>query len=162
MLAGLPSRQTSSAETDEASYYLALNGVTKHGLFEAVKAALQHKLGHTFFPSPAELRMLCDKAMEHHVGMRERIARQEQIRRERPAELPPLDEAAKERQRKRMEAFEASHNNGKAAEEAAKIEAERAEIRARYGMTTEVLKAMKDQPLPEGMVQVGDIKPRAS
>lgn len=43
-------------------------------------------------------------------------------------------------------------------EKEAALEAERAEIRARYGMTPEVLATMKDQPLPEGMMQIGDIK----
>lgn len=159
LLAGLPSRAPDDEGTHKAAYFLALQGVTRYGLQEAVKSILQGALGHAFFPSPPELRIQCDKAMEHHVSMRNRIARQEQIRRERPPEPPPLTADAKERQRQRMAAFHASLDSGKSAEEAAKLEAERAEIRARYGMTPEVLASMKDQPLPEGMAQLSDIKP---
>jgi len=157
LLAGLPSRQTSSAETDEASYYMALDGVTQHGLFEAVKAALQHKLGHTFFPSPAELRMLCDKTMEHHVRMRDRIWIRERIARETSPDVPPKTAAERARVQEIMREFHASSER----EKNDKFEAERAEIRARYGMTPEVLASMKDQPLPEGMARVGDIKKSA-
>lgn len=147
LLKRLPSQATSSAEFDQQVYFIALDGTTQYGLFEAVKSILQGGLGHTFYPSPPELRIQCDKAMEHHVAMRDRIARQEQIRRERLPELPPLDEAAKERQRQRMAAFHAKIDDGKAAECAAAAEAERADIRARYGMTDEVVAGVKDNPL---------------
>ena len=103
-LGSLPSRQTSGA-LDKAAYYLALDGVTRFGLSEAVKAILRGRLGHAFFPSPPELRMQCDKAMEHHVQMRERIARRQRIEAERIPPVPPLTEAQKERQRARMERF---------------------------------------------------------
>lgn len=124
-----------------------MEGTTQHGLFEAVRAIIQNGLGHAFFPSPPELRMMCDEAMKHHVEMRNRIHRQEHIRRERVPELPPLDEAAKERQRKRMEAFHARIDDGKEAARIAAGEADRAEIRARYGMTDEVMAGVKDNPL---------------
>lgn len=124
-----------------------MDGTTQHGLFEAVKAILQGALGHAFFPSPPEFRIQCDEAMKHHVSMRDRVARQEQIRRERPAELPPLTDDAKERQRLRMERFHASVDDGKAVERAAALELERADIRARYGMTHEVVAGLKDNPL---------------
>lgn len=147
LLKHLPSRATSSAEFDQQVYFIALDGTTQYGLFEAVKAILQGVLGHAFFPSSPELRMHCDKAMQHHVEVRNRIARQEQISRERPPEILPLTEEAKERQRKRMEAFHAKIDDGKVADRAAAVEVERADIRARYGMTDEVLAGVKDNPL---------------
>lgn len=97
LLAGLPAREADGDAVDKAAYYLALEGVTKFGLREAVKAILQGKHGHGFFPSPPELRMQCDAAMEHHVRMRERIARQERIDAERtaPRREPTEDEKAR-------------------------------------------------------------------
>lgn len=56
---------------------MALDGVTRHGLSEAVKAILKGALGHAFLPSPPELRMQCDKAMEWHRAERENIRRRE-------------------------------------------------------------------------------------
>lgn len=57
-------------------YFVALEGVTRYALSEAVKAVLRNKLGHTFFPSPVELRKLCDDAQRPHIEMarRARIA----------------------------------------------------------------------------------------
>jgi hypothetical protein len=75
-------------------YFIALDGTTKHGLAEAVKFILRGALGHAFFPSPPELRMQCDKAMEWHERERERIVRREQIQRERvPARTEPSPQA---------------------------------------------------------------------
>lgn len=148
LLGGLPSVQTSSADRDEASFHIALEGVTQHGLFEAVKAVLQGKLGHAFFPSPPELRMLCDKMMEHHEAMRERIARQERIRRETPPEMPPLTPEQQARREQIMANFRANRDRQKAAEEEARIAAERADIRARYGLTPEAVANIPDAPLP--------------
>lgn len=62
---------------DKAAYYLALDGVTRYGLAEAVKSIMKNGLGHAFFPSPPELRGQCDKAMEYPERERERIRRRE-------------------------------------------------------------------------------------
>lgn len=51
---------------DKGAYYVALEGVTRYGLAEAVRSILRGALGHAFFPSPPELRIQCDKAMGHH------------------------------------------------------------------------------------------------
>ncbi len=159
MLAELPSRASSGEDNDASrtAYHIALDGVEAHGLTMGVRAILQGVLQHAFFPSTAELRQQCDKAMQPHREMRAAIHRQEQIRRERPPELVPLSEDAKERQRQRMAAFHASINDGKAAEQAAAIEAERADIRKRYGMTDEVLAGMKDAENPNWK-RVGEVK----
>src|SRR5690606_5403817 len=82
MLSRLPARETSSVEFDQMLYFVALKGTTQHGLFEAVTFILRGALGHGFFPSPPELRMQCDKAMEWHTQERERIAHREQMERE--------------------------------------------------------------------------------
>ena len=68
----------SSEALDRASYYVALEDVTRHGLSEAVRAILRGALGHAFFPSPPELRIQCDKAMEWHERERDRIRRREE------------------------------------------------------------------------------------
>lgn len=82
-LSGLPSRETTAGELDNAAFMMALEGVTRHGLSEAVKFILRGSLGHAFLPSPPELRIECDKAMEWHARERERVARREQMERER-------------------------------------------------------------------------------
>lgn len=146
-LSALPSRATSSATIDKVAFLTALDGVTRYGLGEAVKAILKGALAHAFLPSPPELRMQCDKAMEHHVRMRERIALRERAERERPPAKAPLSVEEKRRQQERMRAFHASLEGGKEHESAAAIEAERASVRARYGMTDETLAGLKDRPL---------------
>jgi hypothetical protein len=97
----MPAQATDEAGIDKAAYYLALENVTRFGLAEAVKAILQGQLGHAFFPSPPELRIQCDRAMEHHKQMRERIARQERIASERLPDIPPrtADEIARHTER---------------------------------------------------------------
>lgn len=109
MLKRLPSPPTSSAEFDQQVYFLALHGTTQHGLFEAVTAILRNALGHAFFPSPPELRGQCDKAMEYHEQMRERIARQEQIKRDREPEPPPLTADQRARHEELMRSFHAGY-----------------------------------------------------
>lgn len=59
-----------------------MEGVTRYGLAEAVKAILKGSLGHTFFPSPVELRRECDSAMQWHERERQRIVRDQQRRQE--------------------------------------------------------------------------------
>jgi len=102
MLDRLPSRATSSAEFDQQIYFLALNGVTQHGLFAGVTAILQNALGHAFFPSPPELRGQCDKAMEPHIRERDRIRHREQMARDRLAPVPPRSEAEIARNKARL------------------------------------------------------------
>lgn len=81
-LAGLPSRQADDAEMDRRMYFVALEGVTRYALGEAVKSIIRGALGHTFFPSPVELRQQCDKAMEPHVRHAQRVRLSEQQARE--------------------------------------------------------------------------------
>jgi predicted dehydrogenase len=97
MLSPLPARKTLSAEIEDATYAIVMEDMTAYGLEQAVRAAIRGEHGSTFFPSPPDLRELYDKAMEYHERMRERIARQEQIAREREPDIPPrmTDEIAR-------------------------------------------------------------------
>ncbi len=45
------------------AYHIALEGVTRWGLAEAIKAILKGALGHGFMPSPPELRRQYETAM---------------------------------------------------------------------------------------------------
>jgi hypothetical protein len=59
-------------------YHVALAGVSRYALNEAVKAIIRGALGHTFFPSPVEMRLQCERAMEPHIRQAERIRLMEQ------------------------------------------------------------------------------------
>ena len=152
-LNSLPSRQTDTVEISEAGYFVALDGVTRHGLSEAVKAILKGGLGHAFFPSPPELRIQCDKAMEWHEHQREREYREERYireRRENNAIVQRSPEAIA-RQQESYRKFCAGYTSEK--DEAEK--AERADIRARYGMTDELIDGIPDQPVPSNFKKLG-------
>lgn len=155
LLGGLPSRQSASVEIDEAGFALALDGVTKHGLTEAVKAILRGALDHGFFPSPPELRIQCDKAMQFHREMQERIHRRERMESDAPKPKPPLTPEQRARSEALMRRFHEAYANGEASEKAALEAAERAEVRTRYGLTDEVLAAMPDRPLAKTWTQPG-------
>jgi hypothetical protein len=89
------------AEIADATFDVSLRGVTRYGLERAVEAILQGALNHEFAPNPVELRKQCDKAMEWHARERDRIIRQEKIRREREPDIPPrtADEIARHKER---------------------------------------------------------------
>lgn len=141
----MPSRQA-SGELDRAAYYVALDGVTRYGLSEAVMAIIRGALGHAFFPSPPELRIECDKAMEWPERQAERARRQERYMQERRENnvITQRSPEAITRQQEAYRKFCEGHDAGKIAAG----EAERAEIRARYGMTAELIEQIPDQPVP--------------
>lgn len=146
-LAGLPSRQADEDGIDRKMYFVALNGVSRYALNEAVKGIIRGALGHTFFPSPVEFRQQCEKAMEPHIRQAERIRVREQQERE-SAEfnrvLAGRTPEAIARQQEAYRKFCAGYTSEKDEAE----EAERADIRARYGMTDELVNAIADQPIP--------------
>lgn len=153
-LASLPSRATSSAVLDKAGYYIALEGVTRYGLGKAVTNILRGALNHAFFPSPPELRIQCDKAMEWHEAQAEKVRRREreneEFHRQQLGVPIPRTEEGKARQQAAYAAFCASHDDG---ERRAMEEAERADIRARYGITDEAIAGIKDRPNPADRVK---------
>lgn len=133
----LPSRASDEAEFEQRAYHVALEGVSRWALTQAVKSVLQNKLGHPFFPSPPELRGLCDAAIEPLNRMRERIARQERLKRQTPPSLPPISPEVRARQEERMRRFHRAMSEPVTQDE---IE----EIAAKYG--PEVLANIPDAP----------------
>lgn len=125
MFSRLPSPASSevSLEFDQHTYFIALRGVTQYGLFKAVEAILQNALGHAFFPSPPELRGQCDKAMQHHVEMRDRIAHREKLARERIPDRPEPTPEARARVSKAYAEFCKSYEKA-AAEDTFKLDPE--------------------------------------
>lgn len=146
-LASLPSRQADDAEMDQQMYFVALDGVSRYALSEAVKSIIRGSLGHTFFPSPVEFRQQCEKAMEPHIRQAERIRIQETQERER-AEFARSRQGQTPAARERVAAAYAKFCAGYTSEKDEAEEAERADIRARYGMTDELVNAIADQPIP--------------
>ena len=85
-LATLPAPRSFSEEQDEINDKAmmdALGGVTRYALGEAVRSILRGALGHTFFPSPVELRRLCDEAQRPHSDYQRRVRITEEQQRER-------------------------------------------------------------------------------
>lgn len=150
-LSGLPSRRAENQHIDKALYYLALEGVTRYGLAEAVKAVAQNKLGHPFFPEPQELRGLCDKAMEWPIQERDRQARKERLAQERREYATDRVKSPEEISRIKAKIAQcfASMDDSKRADDA-----DRAEIRARYGLTDEAVSALPDIPIPSNFRRV--------
>ncbi|NKC29135.1 hypothetical protein HED52_21540 [Ochrobactrum ciceri] len=64
LLSGLRSRASDNDSLNVALYYIALEGVTRHGLQVATRNILQGSLGHPFLPDPPELRQECNKVMK--------------------------------------------------------------------------------------------------
>jgi len=91
----LPSRLVGDDMLDRAAYYLALEGVTRFSLVEAAKAIIRGALGHTFFPSPVEIRMQCDKVMAPYVAARRRMEELAKQQRENEAYERTRQAAAK-------------------------------------------------------------------
>lgn len=146
LLAGLPSRTSNDPALDAQAMMISLEGVTRYALNIAVQDVLRRKLGHTFFPTGPELRGLCDQAMQPVWSAQRRAmnqlesARLEQGYQAVRAERTPESIA---RVKAKTEAFHASlASNDRKGEEA-----ERARIRAEYGMTPEAMAKIKDAPV---------------
>lgn len=142
MLGSLPSRKALSGEVEDAAYAIVMEGMTAYGLESAVKAALRGEHGSEFFPHPPQLKALYDKAMEWHERERQRIARQERMERERREHEPRAEPTPQARAR--VAAAMAKFNAGIEEQKRANEEAERAEVRARYGMSPESLASIPD------------------
>lgn len=146
-LGSLPTRQSDTADIDRSAYHIALSDVTRYGLSEAVKAILRGRLGHTFFPSPVELRQQCDKAMEPHIRQAERVRvreTQEQVRTQYARNTADRSPETKERVAAAYKRFCAGYEDDK---KAVIENAEREAIRETYGMTPERLATIKDIPI---------------
>jgi hypothetical protein len=152
-LAGLPSRQADDDGLDRSMYFVALEGVSRYALSEAVKSIIRGGLGHTFFPTPVEFRLTCDQAQRPIDDMHRRVRLTEQQQREREEYARAVGgrtPQAVERQQAAYRQFLAGYENGKQSAD----EAERAEIRARYGMTDEAVAHIADQPIPSNFKRI--------
>lgn len=143
LMSGLPSRAAASVTASQAGYFVALDGVGLWSLQEAARAILRKSLGHGFFPSPSELRGECDRIMEPIRELQRMDARARRIEQENREHAPRPARSAEEIERhtRLMESFNARF----VSEADRKLEAERAEIRERFGMTEEVLSKIRDR-----------------
>lgn len=94
-LSGLPSRDSTNGQMEMAGYYVALEGVSKFAIQTAAKAIMRGSLGHTFYPKPPELRLLCEEVM--------RPIREAEARDRREAEII-REQQNDQRQRERSQA----------------------------------------------------------
>lgn len=85
-LSSLPSRASADDQVNIAGFYMALEGVTCHGLETATKQIMQGSLGHAFLPSPPELRQECDKVMKPILEARARDSYDRRIFKEMAAD----------------------------------------------------------------------------
>lgn len=105
---------------------------------------LQGSLGHPWFPEPSELRMTCEKAMQPVREEMRHIARRREIDRQNAEFRPIRPKTAAELER--HAALMADFNVNFKSDRDKKEEMEREEIRARYGMTEDVMAKIKDAP----------------
>lgn len=66
LLTSLPRRPSDDerGKLNLEAYHTALAGVTRYALNLATQTILRGELGHGFYPSPAEYRQACERAME--------------------------------------------------------------------------------------------------
>lgn len=93
-LSGLPSRDSANGQMETAGYYVALEGVSRFAIQTASKAIMRGALGHTFFPSPPELRIQCEDVMKpireaHARDKRDREVRADMKRDSERQYVPP-------------------------------------------------------------------------
>lgn len=132
-------------------FLLALDGVTRWGLMAGIERIIKGGLGHAFMPSPPELRQAIDREMIPHAAERERIERREKLA-EEAAAFGPIPKRTPEqiaRVKAIYDRFSADY------ETQSKERMERDEVRARHGMTDEVLSKIPDRPLP-GFRRLGE------
>lgn len=150
-------------------YVTALSGFGVEEIDEAIRRYLSAEwpdISLKFYPRAPELAHICRLVRSEHASEHERQRRIKQLALDREADA----EAEKLRihtpeQKARVAAllaeFHAATEDEEARQRAEAREAERARIRAAYGMTEEVLAGVKDRPLPKGMKHVADAAKKA-
>jgi hypothetical protein len=113
LLAKLPMRQPTGLDVIKAVYLIALEGVAAFGLEQATKAILRGSLGHTFMPSPPELRMECERIMDREREAAAKAMRRERLASEKPPPQPERSPDEIARQRERMRRFYNLHDETK-------------------------------------------------
>lgn len=140
------------------TYEAALDGVSPQAIAETAQRYVRGDIpdqNKTFAPSVAEF-VTAAKRQEEYISIRNRPRLPAPLIRPQPKE-PPRQERTPEEKARVQQIMQDFHDSCRQ-QELVRFEAERAEIRARYGMTPERLASIKDQPLPAGMVQVGAAK----
>jgi len=119
LLSSLPSRASADDQVNVAGFYMALEGVTRHGLQTATKQIMQGSLGHAFLPSPPELRQECDKVMKPIFEARARDSYDRRILKEMAADSKRTEWTPESRARAtaKWEATKAQQRLDNAAEE---------------------------------------------
>ena len=148
-------------------YCTALASFTAEDIAEAIGRYLSAEwpdISLKFYPRAPELAHIVRLVRSEHAKDRERERRLEQLALDRAeqAEAEKLRIHTPE-QKARVAAllanFHAATEDEAKRQAAEAREAERARIRAAYGMTEEVLAGVKDRPLPKGMKQLADAVP---
>jgi hypothetical protein len=134
-------------------YFVALEGVTRYALSEAVKFIIRGGLNHTFFPTPVELKLACDQAQRPVDDMARRVRLTEEQRQERQ-HFDRFQASKTPEAKARVAALVAKFHAGCETSQEEEREAERAEIRARYGMTAELVDRIADQPVPSNFKKI--------
>lgn len=158
MLNGFPQGRATNIEALLLTYDEDLTGISDQAIIETAQRYRRNRVPNQSTEFAPSIAAFVDSARRQEelisIRSRPRLAAPPPTPMQPSAPIQRRTEAELERHRKRMADFRASYEKEKA-----KItEAERANIRARYGMTPEALASIKDQPLPQGMVQVGQVK----
>jgi len=137
------------------TYEEDLTGVSDQAIIETAQKFRRNQVPNqnpTFAPSVAEF-ITAARWQEEFVSIRNRP----RLPRPpiQPAPPSPPEQRRTDAERARAVELMRQFNASREREKDAKAEAERAEIRARYGITPERLASIKDQPLPDGMAQIG-------
>lgn len=163
----LPGPRGLPYEKAQNGYFSALSMFSVEEIAEAITrylAAEFPKISLKVYPRAPELAHICRLVRSEYATARERENRLAQMERDRieQAEAEKLRIHTPE-QKARIAAlvagFHAATEDETKRQAAEAREAERARIRAAYGMTEEVLAGVKDRPLPKGMKSLADAAP---
>lgn len=139
-----------------------LAGISNQAIIETARRYRRNEIpkqSETFAPSVAEF-VAAARRQEELISIRDRPRLPSPAPRPRPPS-PPIQRRTEAELAHAAEIMRQFHASAEREKNAA-LEAERAEIRARYGLTPERLASIPDQPLPEGMAQVGSFSRQAA
>lgn len=164
-----PPRGVKNPQKAFDGYVVALKGFSADEIDEAITRYLSAEwpdISLKFYPRAPELAHLCRMVRADHSKVAEKEARAEQAARERiqEAEADQLRLKTPQQKARARAIYDGYVENvfGERERQArARVERDRAESRARYGMSPVALEAIPDrkQTLPKGMRQAGDAAP---
>jgi hypothetical protein len=134
------------------------------GIRRFIAGECDAKISLKFYPRPPELARIVAGVKAERAAEAEKAKRVERLAAERAAVDEGLKLAVKTpeqiaRAEELMRKFHKAMEDGRADQRAQREAAERARIRAAYGMEPEVMAGVKDRPLPKGMKQVAAAAP---